>query len=162
MIAVVIVLAAVFSWWQDREPSVPDGFSEDAAAAELVRIIDGDTIVVELSGQEERVRLLNIDTPETVHPEEPVECGGPEASEAIGEMISPGDELVLEFDQERRDQYDRLLAGVFADEVFVNEELARQGWAEPAYYAPNDRFLDQIEDAWAQAESEGAGVFTLC
>lgn len=154
-----VILAAALTWWQNRPLEVPDGFSEDAAAAELIRIVDGDTIVVTLEGEEERVRLLNIDTPETVSPQAPVECGGPEAAEAIGALLSPGDVVVLEFDQEQRDRYGRLLAGVFTDEVFINEQLALQGWGEPAYFAPNDRFLATIEDAWAQAEQRGAGLF---
>ncbi|NDK32181.1 thermonuclease family protein [Nesterenkonia sp. Hz 6-5] len=126
----------------------------------MVRVVDGDTIVVSMEGEDERVRLLNIDTPETVHPTEPVECGGPEASAAISQLLSPGDVIVLEFDQQLRDRYDRLLAAVFVEDVFVNERMAREGWGEPAYYAPNDRFLAVVEQAWAQAREENAGVFS--
>lgn len=160
MVLLAVLTAAIISWSQNREPEVPDGFSPEAEAATLVRAVDGDTIVVERGGVEERVRLLNIDTPETVHPDEEVECGGPEAAERINELLEPGDHVVLEFDQERRDRYDRLLAGVFSDEVFINEQLAREGWGEPVYYAPNDRFLNQIEEAWAAAQAEQAGIFS--
>lgn len=160
VVVVGVAVAGVLRWWDQRPLEVPDGFSEDAAVAELVRVVDGDTIVVSIEGEDERVRLLNIDTPETVHPTEPVECGGPEASEAISELLSPGDVVVLEFDQEHRDRYDRLLAGVFVEDVFVNERMAREGWGEPAYYAPNDRFLSVVEQAWAQAEEEKAGMFS--
>ncbi|WP_150462124.1 thermonuclease family protein [Nesterenkonia ebinurensis] len=160
VILLAILVAGALSWWQNRPPELPEGFSDDAAVAELVRIVDGDTIVVELDSGEQRVRLLNIDTPETVHPNQPVKCGGPEASAAIAELISPGDLVVLEFDMEIRDHYDRLLAGVFTEEVFINEELAAQGWAEPVYFAPNGRFLPVIEEAWAQAEADGVGLFS--
>lgn len=160
VIAAAVLVAGTLAWWQNRPPEVPDGFSEDAVAAELIRIVDGDTIVVEAEGAEERVRLLNIDTPETVSPQAPVECGGPEASEAISELLSPGDVVVLEFDQERRDHYGRMLAAVFTEEVFVNEQLALQGWGEPVHFAPNDRYLEVIEAAWAQAEEQGAGLFS--
>ena len=162
IILVAVLAAAVLGWWQSRPPELPEGFSDEAAAAEVVRIVDADTIIVELHGEQERVRLLNIDAPETVHPHQPVECGGPEATEAINGLLSPGDAVVLEFDEELRDRYDRLLAGVFAEELFINEELARQGWAEPVYFAPNDRYLEVIEQAWAQAEAEGLGLFSLC
>lgn len=155
----VLAAAAVF-WLQNRQPQVPDGYSNNAQAATLVRVVDADTLVVDLAGVEERVRLLNIDTPETVHPDETVECGGPEASERISELLTPGDVVVLEFDQEVRDQYDRLLAGVFADDVFINERMAREGWGAPAHYAPNDRFLEQIEAAWESAEADAAGIFS--
>lgn len=160
MVLLAVLTAAIISWFQNRQPDVPEGFSSEAEVATLVRAVDGDTIVVELAGEEERVRLLNIDTPETVHPSEDVECGGPEATERINELLQPGDYVVLEFDQERRDHYDRLLAGVFSDEVFINEQLAREGWGEPVYYAPNDRFLHQIEEAWAAAQAQRAGIFS--
>jgi endonuclease YncB( thermonuclease family) len=160
VVVVAVAAAGALSWWNQRPLEVPEGFSDDAVAAEMVRVVDGDTVVVSIEGEEERVRLLNIDTPETVHPTEPVECGGPEASEAISGLLAPGDVVVLEFDEETRDRYDRLLAGVFVEDVFVNEHMARQGWGEPAYFAPNDRFLAVVEEAWAQAEAEDAGLFS--
>lgn len=154
-----VVFAVTIAWIQQNGSEPDGGHSADARSAELERIIDGDTIVVTLDGVEERVRLLNIDTPETVHPDQPVECGGPEASDRLAELLSPGDDVVLEFDQEPRDQYDRLLAGVYADDVFINAELARDGWAEPAYFEPNDRFLAVVEKAWGEAEDAKAGLF---
>lgn len=156
IVLAVVAVGAVISYFQG-DPT--EGHSEDAEAATVVRVVDGDTLVVELDGEEERVRLLNIDTPETVHPSEPVECLGPESSAYMEELVSPGDQVVLEFDQERTDHYDRLLAGVYADDVFINAEMAREGYGEPAYYAPNDRFLTEIEEAWAEAEAAGAGIF---
>ncbi len=76
----------------------------------------------------------------------------------MNELVSPGDQLILEFDQERTDRYDRLLAGVYADEVLLNEQMARDGFGALCSMS-NDRFLEQIEEAWAQAEAEGAGIF---
>ena len=151
----MVLVGAVISWFQQDDADL----GGEGEVATLVRVVDGDTLLVELDGEEERVRLLNIDTPETVHPQQPVECMGPEAAERMEDLVSPGDQLSLEFDQERTDHYDRLLAGVFLDEVFINEQMARDGFGAPVYYAPNDRFLDQIEEAWNQAEAEGVGVF---
>lgn len=152
----VILVGILIGWLQQDQA---DSYEGDGEAATLVRVVDGDTLVVELDGQEERVRLLNIDTPETVHPGRPVECMGPEATERMNELVSPGDQLILEFDQERTDRYDRLLAGVYADEVLLNEQMARDGFGAPVLYEPNDRFLERVEEAWAQAEAEGAGIF---
>lgn len=157
----VVLIGAVISYVQDggfgADPA--QGHSEEAEAATVVRVVDGDTLVIELDGEEERVRLLNIDAPESVHPSRPVECMGPEASEHMESLVQPGDDVVLEFDQERTDQYDRLLAGVYADDVLLNEQMARDGFGHPTYYAPNERFLDLVEQAWAEAEAEGSGVF---
>src|SRR5699024_1114371 len=110
VVLLAVIAAAILNWLQSRTPEVPRGHSPDAEAATVVRVVDGDTIVVDLAGVEERVRLLNIDTPETVHPHQDTECGGPEATEQINELLEPGGMVVLEFDEERRDQYDRLLA----------------------------------------------------
>lgn len=160
IVALTITAAAALRWFDDSDPGVPDEFSADAEAATMVRVVDGDTIVVELKGAEERVRLLNIDTPETVHPYQDVECGGPEASQRLNELLEPGETVILEFDQERRDRYDRLLAGVFTDETFINEQMAREGWAEPVLFEPNDRFLAQVEAAWSEAEASQSGLFS--
>ncbi|WP_258933616.1 thermonuclease family protein [Nesterenkonia pannonica] len=125
----------------------------------LERVIDGDTVVVLLDGVEESVRLLSIDTPESVHPDRPVECLGPEASARIAQLISPGDELILEFDHDVRDHYGRLLAGVYAEGLFINEQMALDGYGAPAYYEPNDRFLATIERAWDEAKAAKQQVF---
>ncbi len=69
----VILVGILIGWLQQDQADSYEGESE---AVTLVRVVDGDTLVVELDGQEERVRLLNIDTPETVHPAGPVECMG--------------------------------------------------------------------------------------
>ncbi|GAA1185212.1 thermonuclease family protein [Nesterenkonia xinjiangensis] len=155
----VILIGAVISWLQGLGAEEPQERPEGAEAGTLVRVIDGDTLIVELDGQDERIRLLNIDTPESVHPTEPVECLGPESSAHMETLVSPGDEVFLEYDQERTDRYDRMLAGVWADEVLLNVQMARAGYGAPVHYPPNDRFLAAVEQAWEQAEADGVGLF---
>lgn len=123
-------------------------------------ISDGDTLRVTLGEVSTRVRLLNIDTPETRHPSKPVECMGPEATAALKSMISPGDTVVLRYDRRLYDRYDRLLAGVYADGVLLNAEMARLGYGEPAVFDGNDRFLPEVEAAWEQARANGVGRFS--
>ena len=123
-------------------------------------ISDGDTLRVTLGEVSTRVRLLNIDTPETRHPSKPVECMGPEATAALKSMISPGDTVVLRYDRRLYDRYDRLLAGVYADGVLVNAEMARLGYGEPAVFDGNDRFLPEVEAAWEEARANGVGRFS--
>ena len=89
--------------------STPTGH---AVSAQVVRVIDGDTIEVSIGGQEEDVRYIGVDTPETVKPGTPVQCYGPQAS-AENHRLVDGRTVRLVFDRERRDVYGRLLAYVY-------------------------------------------------
>lgn len=150
----------------DTTSSSDAASTEVSAAPELrgeravvERVIDGDTVDVQLGGEVVRVRLLNIDTPETKDPNEVVECLGPEATALLEELLPPGTVVGLEYDQERTDSYDRTLAGVFLQNgTLVNAEIARQGLGTPLYIAPNDRFLPPVEEAFAEAEEQQAGL----
>lgn len=127
--------------------------------AVVERVIDGDTVDVRLDGEVVRVRLLNIDTPETKDPNEVVQCLGPEATALLEELLPAGTVVGLEYDQERTDSYGRTLAGVFlADGTLVNAEIARQGLGTPLYVAPNDRFLPPVEEAFAEAQERKVGL----
>ena len=139
-------------------PAAPADVEGDVVTVESIS--DGDTLRVTLGEVSTRVRLLNIDTPETHHPSKPVECMGPEATAALKSMISPGDTVVLRYDRRLYDRYDRLLAGVYADGVLVNAEMARLGYGEPAVFDGNDRFLPEVEAAWEEARANGVGRFS--
>ncbi|MGN7234210.1 thermonuclease family protein [Micrococcus luteus] len=139
-------------------PAAPADVEGDVVTVESIS--DGDTIRVTLGEVSTRVRLLNIDTPETRHPSKPVECMGPEATAALTSMISPGDTVVLRYDRRLYDRYGRLLAGVYADGVLLNAEMARLGYGEPAVFDGNDRFLPEVEAAWEEARANGVGRFS--
>ena len=139
-------------------PAAPADVEGDVVTVESIS--DGDTLRVTLGEVSTRVRLLNIDTPETHHPSKPVECMGPEATAALKSMISPGDTVVLRYDRRLYDRYDRLLAGVYAHDVLVNAEMARLGYGEPAVFDGNDRFLPEVEAAWEEARANGVGRFS--
>nr|WP_221419703.1 thermonuclease family protein [Micrococcus flavus] len=126
--------------------------------ATVDRVIDGDTVDVRLSGDRVRVRLLNIDTPETKHPNKAVQCLGPEATMLLESLLEPGDEVVLRYDEERIDPYGRTLAGVFEGGELVNAEIARAGLGAPVVFEPNRRFYPEVLAAWEQAERAGAGL----
>lgn len=126
----------------------------------VVRVVDGDTLVAVVAGEETTIRLLNIDTPETKHPDLPVQCLGPEATDFLAERLPAGTEIELEYDEERLDRYDRTLAGVYESGSLVNAEIAVEGLGVPVYFEPNDRFLPEVEEAAATAQSEGLGLFS--
>jgi micrococcal nuclease len=145
-------------------PSARTSASDQPAAVVVVSVIDGDTIEVAVAGRTERVRLLGIDTPESVDPSRPVECHGPEASALTHQLLPEGTALVLERDQEARDHYDRLLAYVFRrdDGLFVNEAVLAAGEAELLTIEPNVAYRDRLASAADAARQAGAGLWGAC
>jgi micrococcal nuclease len=144
------------------EPSGP-------LSARVTHVVDGDTIDVELAdGSDETVRYIGIDTPETVKPDTPVQCGGPRAHE-VNERLVGGRTVTLRFDAERRDVYGRLLAYVYLPParpggrpLFVNAELARRGLARTLTIPPNDSFAPLFARLAGRAGVLGRGLWGSC
>jgi micrococcal nuclease len=130
----------------------------------VLDVIDGDTIDVRLADGDERVRLLGIDTPETVDPSRPPECFGAEASARTNELLPAGTLVVLERDVEPRDHFGRLLAFVFRrrDRLLVNRQLLAEGLATPLAIAPNHARRAELEAAAAEARHAGRGLWAAC
>ncbi|MDP3297109.1 MAG: thermonuclease family protein [Thermodesulfovibrionia bacterium] len=106
-------------------------------------VVDGDTISVGRGWRSTTVRLIGIDTPETVHPEKPVEFFGPESSEFTKRQLD-GKKVHLEFESSTQyDDYDRLLAYVFLlDGTLFNAELIKQGYARVIAPSPFHRYKE--------------------
>jgi micrococcal nuclease len=138
-------------------------------SAHVTRVVDGDTIDVSLpGGDEESVRYIGIDTPETVKPGTPVQCGGPKAHE-VNERLVGGRDVILRFDAERRDVYGRLLAYVYLPgarrggrPLFVNAELARRGLARTLTIPPNDSHASLFARLAGRAGARGWGLWGRC
>ncbi len=137
------------------------GKAGKAVRAEVVDVVDGDTIEVTIDGEVEDVRYIGIDTPESVTPGEPVECFG-EAASRENERLVTGETVRLVFDAERRDQYGRLLAYVYAGDVFVNGELVEGGFARTLEIEPNTSRAEQLGRLEAEAGREGSGLWSAC
>jgi micrococcal nuclease len=131
--------------------------------ATVVRVVDGDTIDVTVGGTEERVRLIGIDTPETVKPNTPVECYGPEASAHTKQLLPAGTPVYLERDMVARDDYGRLLSYVFrTDGVFVNRDLIDNGFARVLEIKPNLAYHVYFEQGADAARAAGLGLWSHC
>ncbi|HEX5894492.1 MAG TPA: thermonuclease family protein [Solirubrobacterales bacterium] len=147
------------------EPAEPQG----PVTAQVTDVVDGDTIEVELAdGTGEDVRYIGIDTPETVKPDAPVECGGPRAHH-LNERLVSGRAVTLRFDAERRDVYGRLLAYVYLPPsepggrgLFVNAELVKRGVARMLTIPPNDSFAELFARLAARAGARGLGIWGRC
>jgi micrococcal nuclease len=133
------------------------------------RVVDGDTVRVRIGEEDVPVRLIGLDTPETVKPDAPVECFGPEASEYATAMLD-GQTVVLEFDdtQGRRDRYDRVLAYVWrvlpdGSMRLFNEEVVASGHAiERQYGAQPYAWRDALVSAQDAARQAGLGLWDAC
>ena len=110
----------------------------DFVVAQVINIVDGDTIDVEIDGEEFRVRYIGINTPEIAHGDEPGERCGSNATTANARLVED-QEVRLERDVSDTDQYGRLLRYVYVGDIFVNEELVRLGFAEVVKYEPDIR-----------------------
>jgi micrococcal nuclease len=129
--------------------------------ARVTRIVDGDTIEVRFHGRIETIRLIGVDTPETVHPSRPVECFGAAASNFTARTLQ--DKAVgLEFDVERTDRYGRTLAYVWSDGRLFNRVLVARGFAQVATYPPNVKYVDVFLKAQKHARDNGRGLWGSC
>ena len=147
---IFILLFATLSIYLGSEPNGTYGYYT------VDKVIDGDTVIVK--ELDPHVRYLGIDSPEILTDDSP---GDPLSEEAkrFNERLVYGKRVKLEFDREKYDPYGRVLAYVFVDGVFVNEELVRNGLARALVIKPNDRYADIIYRAEEEAKRERKGIW---
>lgn len=149
---ILAVLAAVYLL-TDGFKGKKDTKVNDFTEVSLVRVVDGDTIVVALDGVEIKVRFIGVDAPESVHGDETQNTEeGRLAAEYLKSIVEAGDTLYLQYDEERMDVYGRTLAYVWTEnEVDITSEtnvgkymlnaiMVKAGFAKPAEYPPNTRY----------------------
>lgn len=132
--------------------------------ATVLSVTDGDTVVLDIGGIEEPVRLIGIDTPEKSGGLRPAECYGDEASQHVRGLLPVGTEVYLERDVEARDRYDRLLGYLYRanDSLFVNASLVEDGYAAAYRFEPNIHHSELFEAAQHSARSLGLGLWGEC
>jgi micrococcal nuclease len=151
----VCLLVVVRYWWKQPAVSSP-AQPLPPGLHRVVRVIDGDTIVVD---DHTVVRLIGVDTPET-HPDEEAERLGPEATAFTERFLSAG-AARLTFDRERIDRFGRFLAYVWVGKRLLNEELLRAGLArfEPQFHYSSEMKL-RFRKAQEDAEAAGIGIWS--
>ena len=113
---------------------------------DVVRVVDGDTIIVNIDGEETKVRFIGVDTPESVHPDETKNSkSGKEAYEWTAELLL-GQQVYLEYDIDKTDDYGRTLAYVYLSDgkTMVQEELIKSGMAELMTIQPNSKYANRF------------------
>jgi len=141
--------------------------------ATVVQVVDGDTLRIEMDGQEEAVRLIGIDTPEskinkkakkdsikTNHDVETITAMGKEAARYVRTLVRKGDTVGIEFDVQKRDKYNRLLVYAYlSDGKMLNEEIVKAGYANIMTYPPNVRYQDRFVRAYREALDTKRGLY---
>ncbi|MFA5774872.1 MAG: thermonuclease family protein [Ilumatobacteraceae bacterium] len=152
----LLVLPILGSCAENRTSEVQIGIVAD--------VIDGDTVDLTIAGHSQRVRLIGIDTPETKHPEKPVQCFGPEATRFTASLLAKGTEVRIERDAEARDSYDRLLVYLFrtSDNLFVNLQIVQQGFARVLTIEPNTTYMGEFVTAARDARVNNRGLWNEC
>ena len=125
------------------------------------KCVDGDTIKVLLRNNEKTVRLLAVDTPESVHPKKSVEYYGKEASEYTCNTITNAKKIELEYDNnsDKEDKYGRLLAWVFVDDYLLQDLLIQNSYAEVAYLYGDYKYTSLLQDHQSIAETKNEGIW---
>lgn len=132
--------------------------------AKVVRVVDGDTLIAIVNGEEEKIRLIGIDTPESVH-------SNKEKNNEYGTMASDytksivPEVIYLEYDEDPTDQYDRLLCYVWlyndtsSMDNMLNARLLKDGYAFNKEYKPNVKYADDFEEICNTAENNNSGLW---
>ncbi len=151
-LAVVLAAALLLCGCGQQAQPQPNGEMK----AKVERVVDGDTFQIEGG---ERVRMIGVNTPETVKPNHPVEYFGKEASNYTKKLLT-GQTVTLRFDVELRDKYGRLLAYVYLpDGTFVNDKLVREGYARIMTIPPNVAYADQFLASEREARKNHRGLW---
>lgn len=137
------------------------GSTNQLLTVTVIRVVDGDTIKVSFDGNEETVRLIGIDTPETNHPQKGVECFGHEASDYLRSRIE-GTTVLLEADnsQSSQDVYGRKLYYVWLNDININLEMVREGFAYEYTYDVPYKYQYDFTQAQKIAEEQGFGLWS--
>jgi micrococcal nuclease len=153
----IIILLGLFTC-----PQRPPALSQDGYP--VVRVVDGDTFICNIAGEDSRVRLIGVDTPESVHPNKEVEHFGVEASDFLKQLLK-AENVLLAYDQaniasNHKDRYGRILAYAYraSDSLFINAEIIRQGYGH-AYTSYPFRYLEDFLKFERDARTQGLGLW---
>ena len=124
----------------------------------VVRVVDGDTIHVQLADRVEKVRYIGVDSPEIHHPVKGEEPGGREAA-TVNRGLVEGRRVRLELDVRTRDRWGRLLAYVWVGDTMINAELIRLGYAHVMTVPPNVRYQELFVKLQREAREAGRGLW---
>jgi len=158
---IIVVLVTTVSFVSNIEKNTVATQAGDSYYP-VASVVDGDTIKINMDGKKETLRLIGIDTPETVDPRKPVQCFGKEASNIAKELLL-NKEVRIEKDstQGDRDKYGRLLAYVFLkDGLFYNKYMVEQGYAHEYTYDEPYKYQSEFKESEKSARENQRGLWS--
>ncbi len=155
LLALIVIVAVVLL---ERQTKQQDGREGPYA---VVRVVDGDTIIIERKGKRERVRFLRVNTPESVHPDKKRNTPMGNVASNFAKKHLSGKSVTLEFEGERRDRYDRLLAYIFVGEENFGLTLVEEGMS-PYYtsYGLSKNYDAEFRRAEQEARDAKLGIWS--
>lgn len=166
VVSMIVLGVLAFQFINETGPFQNNASKSEAGPKEteqvhIERVVDGDTLVAkDKNNKKLKVRLIGIDTPETVKPDTPVQPYGKEASDYSKAQLTNKD-VFLEYDEEQEDQYGRTLAYLWLDKnTMFNEQLVKNGLAREKYYAPNGKYRNVFEKAEQQAKNNNENIWS--
>jgi micrococcal nuclease len=151
---VIIFLLFVFSYISAISPTIPT----PKQLVKLSYVIDGDTIIVDGN---KKIRYIGINTSELKTKTTPDECYAREASDENKKLLD-NKQIFLEKDVSETDKYGRLLRYVWADDIFINDFLVRNGFAKIDTYPPDTKYYYQFKQAEKEAKENNLGLWKTC
>lgn len=136
-------------------------YANEKILVDFSACVDGDTIKIMLDDEVKTVRLLAVDTPESVHPKKGVEYYGKEASEYTCNKVKDAKKLEIMYDDnsDKADKYGRLLAWVFVDDYLLQDLIVSNAYGEVAYLYGDYRYTDLLKDHQSVAEAKKIGIY---
>ena len=126
---------------------------------EVVRVVDGDTVILNIDGQRTRVRLIGIDTPESVAEDKSRNVKEGKIASEYTKNLLENKKVRLEFDDEKKDVYERKLGYVFLDDEFINEKLLKEGMAKLYTKTTNQKYSERLKKAEEYARENKKGFW---
>ncbi|HGH5471486.1 TPA: thermonuclease family protein [Staphylococcus pseudintermedius] len=158
LILAIAIVVLIFQYINGDGPFKKSSTDVRGESYLVKRVIDGDAIIIDKDGQDERVRLIGVDTPETVKPNTPVQPYGKAASNFTKKHLT-NQRVRLEYDREPKDKYGRTLAYVWLGDEMFNVKLAKEGLARAKFYPPNDKYRILIEQAQKEAQKKQLNIW---
>ena len=160
---IILVLGIVIILARNYETKQSIKISQNSSTnAELIRVVDGDTIIARVNNIEERIRIIGINTPESVRPNSPVECFGRESSEYISQLFSNDNKLRIKSDptQDARDRNGRLLAHVFLNNINIAQQMIMDGYGYEYTYREPYIYQSEYKNAERIARENNRGLWS--